>query len=97
MAIFSHESCVFVVMSLVKKWLILFIVGTVIMYHGLLLHVTYNLTLWQLFHKFCVCCDIAEKNGFILFLCGRVINHSRGVMHVKYILALCQNVTCPLL
>ena len=77
-----------------KNGLNLFIFGTVIRYHVLLMHVKWHLSLPDLSNYGAACVaisHISEKNGLIVFIFDTVIKHNRDLMHVTYTLALCQN------
>ena len=75
---------------------ILFILGTVIMYNVLLILVKQHWALYQIWvimatfsYILCICCDISEKNG-ILVIFVTVSRYHVLTTHVKYHLALCQ-------
>ena len=89
MATFSYILCICCDLSQ-KNGLILFIFGTLIGYHVLLMHIKYNLDLPNLsnytnmFLKLYVYCDISEKNRLILFIFGYVPKCS---IYVHYIIS----------
>ena len=69
----------FVVISQEKNVVIMFIFGTVIRYHVLLMLASgsvSNLSNYgHFFMHLCICCDISEKSGLILFIFGILIRY----------------------
>ena len=94
MAIF-HTFCVFVVISLEKNMLILFIFGTVNCKQvpcvadacKISFGSAQNLNNYTNIFLTLMFVAISEKIGLILFIFGTVIHHTRDLMHVNYTLA----------